>query len=238
MANILASTVQNDPFLGILMLDTRFKRPIGDAGNAASYAIPARIEVIAGAGSPDIVRNGRPLPDLVEAFKEKARKLEREGACALTSTCGFLATIQKEMEDAVSIPVMLSALCLYTDIRTKHPEGPIGILTASARSLGADVLKAVNIEPENVIIRGMEDCPAFATAILGAKHEQSLMLDQATIEADIICKAQDMLAHHPDLGAFLLECGNLPPYQQAIAKATGKPVYSILDGVNALIKRQ
>ncbi|WP_319412739.1 hypothetical protein [uncultured Cohaesibacter sp.] len=48
------------------MLDTRFPRPLGDAGNPDSYAIAARIERIDGAGSLDIVRNGRPNPLLVE----------------------------------------------------------------------------------------------------------------------------------------------------------------------------
>nr|WP_320140813.1 hypothetical protein [uncultured Cohaesibacter sp.] len=47
-----------------------------------------------------------------------------------------------------------------------------------------------------------------------------------------------MMAGYPDSPSFLLECGSLPPYQQGIANATGKPVYSILDGVNVLIMGQ
>nr|WP_321455533.1 aspartate/glutamate racemase family protein [uncultured Cohaesibacter sp.] len=235
MVIFLANNVQNEPFLGILMLDTRFPRPLGDAGNKDSYAIPARIEIVEGAGSLDIVKNGRPLPSLVEAFKQKARKLEKDGALAITSTCGFLATIQREMEEAVSIPVMLSALCMHREIQAAHNSGPIAILTASARSLGTEVLQAVNIDPASVIICGMEDCPAFADAILRPKEDQSLLMDQGAIEADIVKKTEELLAQHPDISAFLLECGNLPPYQQAIAAATGKPVYSILDGVKAMV---
>ena len=217
------------------MLDTQFARPLGDAGNPESYAIPARIEVVTGAGSLDIVRNGRPNPVLVEAFKQKARKLESEGACALTSTCGFLASIQTEMEATVSIPVMLSALTLYKQIRAAFPHGPIGILTASAASLGPEILKATMIAREDIILRGMEDCHPFASAILRAKSDQVKDLDQAAIEKDITNKARAMLRERPEIPAFLLECGNLPPYQQAISKATGKPVFSILDGVNAML---
>nr|WP_321461222.1 hypothetical protein [uncultured Cohaesibacter sp.] len=217
------------------MLDTRFPRPLGDAGNPDSYAIAARIERIDGAGSLDIVRNGRPTPLLVEKFIDMARKLESEGAMAITSTCGFLATIQKDMEEQLSIPVMLSALSLYQGIRARYPEGHIAILTASAASLGPSVLAAVDIDPDGVIICGMEDCSAFADAILRPKHIQSHHLDQEAIEKDILRKGQMMLASHPDICAFLLECGNLPPYQEALAKATGKPVFSIIDGVNSLL---
>jgi hypothetical protein len=229
-------TDQNDPFIGILMLDTRFPRPLGDAGNPESFAIPARVEVVAGAGSLDIVRNGRPAPELVEAFISRAQELQQQGAVAITSTCGFLATIQTEMQQALAVPVMLSALCLYGEIRQRHPLGRIGILTASAASLGSEVLAAVGIDSDRIVISGMEDCPAFADAILRAKSEQLETLDQAAIEADIIHKATRMLSANPDIAAFLLECGNLPPYQQALIEATGKPVYSILDGVNDLVR--
>ena len=30
------------PFLGVVMLDTRFPRPVGDLGNLASYPVPDR----------------------------------------------------------------------------------------------------------------------------------------------------------------------------------------------------
>ncbi|WP_319412738.1 hypothetical protein [uncultured Cohaesibacter sp.] len=139
------------------------------------------------------------------------------------------------MEEQLSIPVMLSALSLYRGIRARNPEGPVAILTASAASLGPSVLAAVDIDPDGVVICGMEDCPAFADAILRPKHSQSHHLDQEAIEKDILRKGQMMLASHPDICAFLLECGNLPPYQEALAKATGKPVFSIIDGVNSLL---
>ena len=61
-------TRKTDPFIGVLMLDTRFDRPLGDAGNPHSYALPARMRIVEGAGSTDIVRDGRPSEPLVAAF--------------------------------------------------------------------------------------------------------------------------------------------------------------------------
>ena len=219
------------------MLDTQFERPPGDAGNCDSYTIPARTSIISGAGSPDIVKDGRPSGNLISAFITAAKELEAQGACALTSTCGFLITIQERITAELSIPVLLSALGMYEGIATHYPNGKIGILTASKSSLGETALKAANIDPSNVIIMGMEDCPAFANTYLRTKDQQTIKLDQPGIKKAILHKAETMLEQNPDIAAFLLECGNLPPYQQAIAITTGKPVFSILDGVNNMISR-
>ena len=35
------------------------------------------------------------------------------------------------------------------------------------------------------------------------------------------------VAAHPEVGAVLLECTNMPPYAADIAAATGRPVFSI-----------
>ena len=224
-------------FLGILMLDTQFERVLGDAGNPASYPFPARLELVEGAGSTDIVRDGRPSDKLVEAFIKAARKLETDGASALTSTCGFLITIQDEIASAVSIPVLVSALALYPEIKRAYPDGMVGILTASKAALGREALAAADIRREDVVINGMEDCIAFANAILRPKDRQNTTLDQKAIEKDIVAKAQKMLTDNPAISTFLLECGNLPPYQAAIAEATGRPVYSILDGVKEMVAK-
>ena len=36
-----------------------------------------------------------------------------------------------------------------------------------------------------------------------------------------------MLKEHPEVGAIVLECTNMPPYAQAVAQAVGLPVYDI-----------
>ncbi len=219
------------PFLGILMLDTRFERPIGDAGNPASYPFPAHLAVVEGAGSLDIVKDGKPSDTLTKAFIKTAQRLEAEGATALTSTCGFLITIQDEIARSVSIPVLLSALGFYSHVRQLHPEGQIGILTASKAALGNAPLTAAGINEDEVVIEGLERCEAFAKVILRPKSEQSGSIAQSDIELALITKAHHMMVNHPDIEAFLLECGNLPPYQDALRQATGLPVYSLLDAV-------
>ncbi len=224
-------------FLGILMLDTRFPRIAGDAGNIHSYAIPARTAVVTGAESLDIVIDGLPSPDLVEAFINAAKQLESDGAVAIVSTCGFLVSIQDQIANAVAIPVLLSALSLHPQIWAAHQGKPIGILTASKKDLGQTALKAANVNIKDAYIDGMEDCRAFTNAILKPKTEQILEIDSMQVEIAVVKKAENLLKSNPDIAAFLLECGNLPPYSDAIARATGRPVYSIIDGANDMIER-
>lgn len=221
-------------FIGVLMLDTAFERILGDAGNPESYHRPARTRIVKRAGSTDIVRDGLPRPDLVPEFCAAAQSLEVDGAVALTSTCGFLVTLQQDIAAAVTIPVMLSALSLFPVLRTVHANRPIGILTASAIALGPKVLRAAGIDPNHAHVTGMEDCTAFSSAILVPRAEQPKTIDREAVAQSAIAKAVALYRSHPDVGAILLECGNLPPYASAIRAATGRPVYSILDGAKLI----
>ncbi|MGO4852853.1 aspartate/glutamate racemase family protein [Phaeovulum sp. W22_SRMD_FR3] len=221
-------------FIGILSLDTRFPRIPGDAGHPDSYHLPARIRVVAGAGSPDIVRDGRPAPALVAAFIAAAQALEREGAVMLTSTCGFLITVQAEIAAAVRIPVVLSGLALVPLVRLMTGNRPVGILTASRPSLGTAALQAAGCTAEAVRIAGLEHEAAFAETFLTAKELQRQRLDPGEIEAAVTRAARGLVAAHPEIGALVLECGNLPPYAAAVRRAVGRPVFSILDAARLL----
>ena len=225
-------------FIGVLMLDTALPRPLGDAGNVDSYSLPARIRVVPDAGSLDIVQDGLPEEHIVQGFIAAAKELEADGARTIVSTCGFLISVQQRIAASVSVPVMLSALSLVPLVRTFHGSRPIGILVASAGLLGTDKLKAAGIASGDVRISGLQDCHAFADAILCPKDQQPTALDETAIRAAVVAKAQALCAGTPDLAAFVFECGNLPPYAAAVEAATGLPVYSILDGARFMMARR
>lgn len=221
-------------FVGILMLDTRFPRILGDAGNVKSYGRPAKAAVVPGAESLAIVRDGPPAPALIDAFCRAAVRLEARGAVVIVSTCGFLVTAQDQIARSVRVPVMVSALSLFPILRQRYPDRRICILTASKKMLGPKTLAAAGINRADVLIEGMEDCDAFARAILRPKADQAVAIDRARIEDFVTDAARRLVAQTPDDCLFLLECGNLPPYAGAIHAATGCPVYSILDAVDVL----
>jgi hypothetical protein len=68
--------------VGILMLDTRFPRIVGDMGNARTFPFPVRYHRVAGADPDRVVRRG--AERLLPAFVEGARALEAEGVGAWT----------------------------------------------------------------------------------------------------------------------------------------------------------
>lgn len=210
--------------VGILMLDTRFPRIVGDMGNAASFDFPVRYHRVAGAGPDLVVRRG--AAGLLPAFIEGARQLEREGVGAITTNCGFLAKYQRQLADAVSVPVFTSSLLLVPLVHRMLPAGrAVGILTVNAATLGREHLEAAGITPDMpVVVAGLETEKEFTRVLLGDELE----LDVGAARAEHVAVASRLVTEHPEVGALVLECTNMPPYTADIQRATGRPVFDIL----------
>ncbi|HSB99152.1 MAG TPA: aspartate/glutamate racemase family protein [Burkholderiaceae bacterium] len=202
-------------FLGVLMLDTRFPRVVGDVGNAASFAMPVRHHVVAGASPQRVVREGDPA--LLAPFIDAARALVAEGAAAVTTSCGFLVQFQAALQAALPVPVWTSSLL-------KLPElGAPGVITVDALSLGARHLRAAGADP-TVPVVGLAP---------GCHLQHALLDDEPTIdtgraEADVVDAAQRLVARWPAVREIVLECTNMPPYAKAVARATRRPVHHII----------
>lgn len=222
-------------FIGILSLDTQFPRILGDAGNPESYHLPARVRVVEGADSPRIVVDGRPGPDLVAAFGGAARELVEEGACLITSTCGFLISVQQQIAADVPVPVVLSGLALLPMVRQITGQRPVGVLTASATALGATAIQASGVALEDVRIAGLQDSALFSQTFLRSKVAQNAAFERDQMQAEVCDAAAALCARHPEIGALVLECGNLPPYSAAIRRRIDRPVFSILDAARLVV---
>lgn len=219
------------PFLGILMLDTQFPRPIGDIGNPETFSFPVRKAVIEKAFPANIILANpkKLLPEFINA----ALKLQSEGAKIITTSCGFLTPFQRDLQNALSIPVMTSSLLMYQEITAKLPEGKrLGIMTISGSTLTDHHLAAAEIRSSPPIAT-MENSKTFYPAII--ENKSTMEFDKARDEN--IAAAIALKHQNTDLGGILLECTNMPPYQSDIQKAIGLPVYSIVDGINTLWAR-
>jgi hypothetical protein len=204
-------------FLGILMLDTRFPRPVGDVGNPQTYAragIPVRFVTVAGASPQRVVETADPA--LLQPFIDAARALEREGAVLLSTSCGFLAAYQDVLACAVGIPVLTSSL-----LQVRRFARP-GIVTIAPESLTPAVLLGAGVPP-GTPVQGVEPGCEFQRRILS--NDSTMDLRQA--EQDVISAAMRLIGNHPDLTDIVLECTNMPPYRDAVAQATGRPVHDI-----------
>ncbi|MBL8379979.1 MAG: aspartate/glutamate racemase family protein [Burkholderiales bacterium] len=211
------------PPLGILMLETRFPRIPGDIGNALTWPHPVLYKVVRGATPQRVVLEDPAalLPDFIAA----ARELVSQGAEAITTSCGFLALFQSELAAAVEVPVATTALLQVPWVQATLPPGRrVGVITVSRGTLSAAHLAAAGV-PTDVPLAGTEDGHEFFRVIVeGAKDD----LDAALAEADIIAAGRDLLRRHPEVGAIVLECTNMPPYAAALAAAVSVPVYDIV----------
>lgn len=204
-------------FLGILMLDTRFPRPVGDIGNPQTFGragIPVRLATVRGASPRRIVQEADPA--LLQPFIDAALDLERHGASLLSTSCGFLASWQAQLARAVSVPVVTSSL-----LQVRRFARP-GIVTIDAAALTPAILASAGV-PAGTPVEGVAPGCEFHRRILS--NDGTLDLAQAA--QDVVAAALRLVDRHPGVTDIVLECTNMPPYRQAVARATGRAVHDL-----------
>ncbi len=205
-------------FLGILMLDTQFPRPLGDIGNVDTWAqlsIPVRMLKVQGASPAKIVQEADPR--FVQPFVDAAQQLAQEGAALISTSCGFLAAYQGLLAGSVQVPVVSSSLLQCAQLPAP------GIVTISAASLTPRILQAAGV-PAGTPVQGVDPAGEFATRILRNEPQ----LDVAQAEAEVVAAAVALQRAHPHLQSMVLECTNMPVYRDAVARATGLPTHDVV----------
>lgn len=208
--------------LGILMLDARFPRIPGDMGNAGTWPFPVLFRVVRGASPERVVLEG--ARGLLPEFIAAARELVDLGAEAITTNCGFLSLFQAELAAAVRVPVATSALMQVPFVQATLPPGRrVGVVTVSRGSLTPAHLAAAGV-PLDTPLAGTEGGREFFRVLIRAEAED---MDVALAEQDILDAGRALVAAHPEVGAIVLECTNMPPYAAALRAALGLPVHDI-----------
>lgn len=208
--------------LGILMLEAKFPRIYGDMGNATTWPFPVLYRVVLGASPEKVVLRGADglLPDFIAA----AQELVRLGAEAITTNCGFLSLFQRELATAVNVPVATSALMQVPWVQATLPPGKrVGIVTVSKATLTPRHLEAANV-PLNTPIAGTENGREFFRVLINAEKTD---MDIDLAERDVVEAGVELVRTHPEIGALVLECTNMPPYAASLQAATGLPVYDV-----------
>lgn len=207
--------------VGILMLEARFPRVPGDMGNALTWPFPVHYRVVRGASPDRVVRNR--AEGLLEPFVEAARDLVATGADGITTNCGFLSLFQREIADAVGVPVATSSLMQIPAVQSLLPRGRrVGVITVSRDSLTRAHLEAAGVPLDTPVV-GTEGGREFTRVLLGNEPE----LDTELARLDLLDAGRALLAGHPEVGAIVLECTNMIPYAAELRRALGVPVFSI-----------
>lgn len=206
------------------MMDTKFPRALGDIGNALTWPFPVSYRVVRGAVAERLAQP-EPDPELLQPFIDGIRELEADGVGAILTSCGFLASYQRELAAAVSVPVFSSSL-LQVPVAASgiRSDQRVGIITARA------VLNDRHFEGAGW---SSDDIPVVQVAPVEDSHFCATFVGDA-LEADIDILHREvgdltrrLMADHPDVGAIVLECANFGPFSQTVRSVAGVPVFDL-----------
>ena len=210
------------PRVGVIMLNTGFPRPPGDIGNPETFAGTALYEVV---GTATVARlQAGDGTDLLDGFLAARDRLVARGAGIVTTSCGILVLHQAALAQGCPVPVLTSALLAIPRIEAATGTR-VGVLAMDARSITPAHLAAAGARPDTPVA-GLESGRELYPTL--RRNDARDQLDPARAEADVIAAGRDLLRIAPDIGAIVVECTNLPPYSDALARATGLPVHDIL----------
>jgi len=218
--------------VGIMLLDADFPRPLGDIANARTFDVPIHYEVTEGAPVAHVVE--RSAVGLLEDFVACGNRLIKRGAKVLATSCGFLAIFQRELADRLDVPVATSSML----------QVPMALhLLPSTRKLAVVTINGSTMTPAHVRGAGMSQIDDDRLIWIGMEESQHFYdvvvrdadpLNVRRAESEMVEACCQALTRHPDIGAFVFECTNMPPYSDAVRRATGLPVWDAVTLVNWL----
>ncbi len=203
---------------GLLQLETM----PGNSTNTESYPFPVRLIYVEGANVETVITH--PSKELLANMIRISKQLvEEEGIQAITTSCGFNAIFQKELAEALDVPVFTSALLQVPFAQNLIGKNKtVGVITANKGSLTKEHFHACGITDDmNVEVMGLEDAKEWSKIF--DKPDEKFDMDAVTEE--IIGVAKKGVADHPEIGAIVLECTDLPPYASKIREAVKLPVF-------------
>ena len=212
--------------IGILVLDLGYPYLPGNVANASTYKFPVRFNILKESSVPQILSHDQSLLDMII---EGGRELENDGVRAIVGACGYFGYYQKEAAAALDVPVFLSSLLQISIIKqTLKADQKVGVICAVSDSLSKETLGACGVEdPSELVIVGAQDLPEFKNIINCTCHYNPNQLERELTEL-----AVKLTTEHPEVGAILLECSDMPPFSWAVQNATGLPVFDFITLIN------
>lgn len=219
------------PVIGILGWDKKSNDTLaqlesipGNISHPSTFSFPVMYKEVPGACYQTVVVN--PDKDVLDTMIKTARMLEEAGVHAIMGNCGFDALFQKDLAEAVDVPVFTSSLLLVPLVyRMFGTARNIGIITADKPFLTKEHLQAVGITDEiPICIKGLDKTEEF----LKIRSDINATLDVGKLEKEVLHLAEELVREPTQIVAIVLECTDLPPFAAAIRKSTGLPVFDIV----------
>lgn len=204
-----------------------FTRVPGDVGNASSFGFSVQYKLLRNLPINEVIAR-QPSERGIAAMVGAAQAFEREGVRAIATTCGLFSVFQTILADAVDVPVLSSSLLQVPMVSLLiGPQRKVGIMTANSDILTEQHLISVGIDSSvPYILWGANQRPANENVWIFDELDPERRVQR--LENQLSLSAQRMVEAHPDIGAIVLECTNMPPAAMAIQRATGLPVFDVI----------
>ena len=229
----MTNTTQPLPPVGVMLLDTAFARPKGDIGNPETFGGRALFETVRAATIGRVLSGDPTDPSLADSFLVARDRLVARGAGLITTSCGLLVFHQRRLSRECPVPLTTSSL-FQIPLRQAQV-GRVGVLGLLAGSITPRHLAAAG-GTGDVPVGALAD-DAHLLAVLRA-NDPARAIDAGRARADLVAAGRALVEKSPDIQALVLECTNLPPYQDALEQALGLPVFGFLDWLHAVATGQ
>lgn len=206
---------------GLLQLETL----TGNSTNQKSYPFPVRLIHVPGACVETVITH--PSEELLNEMVVICKELrDKEGIRAISTSCGFNAIFQQRLAEATNIPIFSSALLQIPFVQNMIGKNrTVAVLTANKSALTKEHFYACGITDEmHVEVFGLEDAKEWSK-IFEKPNEK---FDIEKVEQEIVDTAQRAISKNGTIGAFVLECTDLPPFAAKISEATKLPVFDFV----------
>ena len=135
------------------------------------------------------------------------------------------------MADALDVPIYLSSLVQLPTITTGLGKGlKVGVLCADGPSRTPEIFKNCGADPSRCVVKGLEDQPQISAIVKSDRGS----FDNEALGREIVEGALNLVRGHPEIGAVLLECSDMPPYASEVQRSINLPVYDFITLINQM----
>lgn len=210
--------------LGVLTLAGKMADVRGCMACEETFPYPVVRKVVAGTRTP---RTREEVRSMLPLYVDAARDLEHDGVDVITSNCGLIALLQRELAAAVRVPVVTSALLMVPAVAQAVGGKKVAILTFFEEEVGEDNYRCSGWSSRDIAtcVAGVGRCPSWLRFLETKEVDDTLMMQ---LQADLVATAAQLRTREPDVGAFVLECTMLPCAVDALRAAFDIPTYDVL----------
>ncbi len=227
MQNVNGGLTSYEYLVGILMSDSIIPRIPGDPGHAETFSFPVLHQVLKGFPFDDLINIDKSHMDIL---MDHVRSVERRGVSLIAADCGLFGPFQNDIRAAIKVPFIGSSLDMIPLLQKHLPsDQKIGILTGSSRILSDAHLSASGIDPNSVVIAGMDESPEFNRVVLDKSMDLNVELLKAEVENSVT------LFSDTNIGAIVLECTNLISFRSVIQYRLKVPVFDLVSYIEFFI---